>query len=187
MAGTGIHNEILEKVLAELTLACITNLSAGDDTKAGAVLIGPLQGDPDPDVARIHISIHENDPDEFTNGMPTGTNRIWMDEIEEVEIGGATTWKRRFTAKARCLLDQTREELTDARRIASIVRARIEYTLLGISFSGISENGEYVSRPVISEELVGEMLQAGGPPDSYDFIIKVRFSVLTTTAPRFNG
>jgi hypothetical protein len=187
MPDTGIHDAIIEKVVLALERAMITDIDAGNDTRAGVVMAGPLQGDPDPDVARISVTVHENDPDEFTNGMPTGTDRSWMDEVEEIEIGGAVTWKRRFTTKARCLLDVTREDLDNARRIASTVRSRIEYTLLGISFSGIMENGEYVSRPVISEEMTNEMLQAGGPPDSYDFLIKVRFSLLTTTAPRFNG
>jgi hypothetical protein len=182
---SGIHEAIMTRVQEKLEIAMIDYIN--DETQAGIVLEGPLQGDPDPDEARISISVFENDPDEFVNGAPTGTDRTWMDEVEEVEIGGAVTWRRRFTVKARCLFEKTREELAVAREIVSTVRSRIEYTLLGISFSGISENGEYVSRPVISEEMSGEVLQAGGPPDSYDFIMKLRFSVLTTTAPRFNG
>ncbi len=31
-----------------------------------------------------------------------------------------------------------------------------------------------------SDTILSEMVQAGGPPDAYDFFIKVRFEVLTT-------
>jgi hypothetical protein len=178
-----IHNSILLVVKSGLELALITNPTIVDPTDpaiAGVVKLGDLQGDPDPDVARISITLHENDPDGFISGMPTGLSEKWSDEVDEVEIGGVTTWKRRFTIKARCLLDASRESLADAREIASTVRTRIEHALPKMSFSGISVDGEYVSRPIMTDAIKGEMLQSGGPPDSYDYFIKVRFEVLTT-------
>ena len=141
-------------------------------------MLGPLQGDPDPDVARISVTIHENDPDKFY-GINQTLSGDWEDEVEETECGGAITWRRRFTVKARCLLVNTQENVTTARSIASTIRKRIETTLLQMSFRDIQDDDEYVSRGVFSENIHSEMIQAGGP-EAYDFHIKIRFEVLTT-------
>lgn len=178
-----IHDEILRTVETALNTALITTPGTSDVAAAGIVKLGNLQGEPDPDNARISVTLHENDPDRFISGAVTGLKDDWSDKVEFVEIGGATTWTRKFTVKARCLLEQSKEELTEAREIASTVRSRLEHALAGISFDGVSYTGdyyEYVSRGIISEALQGEMLQAGGPPDSYDYFIKFRFDVLTT-------
>jgi len=173
-----IHDEILNTVKDALELALITDVSGS--TKAGIVKLGDLQGEPDPDTARIAINLYENDPDRFISGAVTGLKDDWSDEVVEIEIGGATTWRRTFTVKARCLLESTKEGLDDAREIASTVRSRLEHALYGISFSTVEYDDEYVARGIVSDALKGEMLQSGGPPDSYDYFIKFRFDVLTT-------
>lgn len=176
-----IHSKIMDKVQAYLEANMVDAIDPEDPDYTSLVKLGPLQGDPDPDEARIFVTIHENDPDTFITGVVTGMDGKWVDEIEFREIGGSTTWKRRFTAKIRLLLETTREDETVARQLASTLRTRIEHLLEQISFSGISEDGEYVSEPI--REIYGEMIQAGGPPDSYDFQIKVRFGLKTTTRP----
>lgn len=177
---SGIHNEILKRLQAELQKAFIDDILVGDPTRAGVILLGPLQGDPDPDVARISITLHENDPEAMLGKELGGNNGSWNDEIEEVEVGSCVTWKRRFTVKARCLLEQTQENLSDAREIASTIRSRIEAALLKIKFTGIATADEYVSRNAYSEHIQGEMVQSGGP-GAYDFHVKIRFEVLSTT------
>ncbi len=174
----GIHDVILEKLQAELTTALITNVS--DNTQAGAVKIGALQGDPAPDTGRITVTIHENDPEAIVGGGVTGMKDSWNDEVVEMEVGGACTTKRAFSIKARCLFANTRENLDMARQYASSVRQRIEETLTKISFAGVTSGSEYVARGVFAYDLKSEMLQSGGPPDTYDYHIKIRFSVLTT-------
>ena len=109
----------------------------------------------------------------------TGMTDDWSDEVDEIEIGGAVTYVRRFTLKARCLLVDSQEDLDAARNIASTVRERCERTLLYLPFTGIVSGNEYVSRGILSDDFTGEMLQAGGP-EAYDYHIKVRFSILTT-------
>jgi hypothetical protein len=174
---SGIHHEIIKHVHAALTASLITNVDEDDAAIAGVIQYGPLQGEPmDPDEARISVTIHENDPDKFLNGAITGLDSNWSDEVYDAEVGGATTWRRRFTIKARCLLENTQEVLLD---VASILRDRIEDTLLTLSFSGVQTSNEYVARPVVAEEMKSEMLQGGGP-EAYDYNIKVRFEVLTT-------
>jgi len=175
-----IHDDILNTVRDALELALITNVGTSDSAVVGIVKLGDLQGEPDPDTARISITLHENDPDRFISGAVTGLKDDWSDEVVEVEIGGATTWRRTFTIKARCLLESSKEGLTDAREIASTVRSRLEHALSGISFSTVEYDGEYVARGIVSDTLRGEMIQSGGPPDSYDYFIKFRFDVLTT-------
>lgn len=180
----GIHQAILDKVAEELTTAMITNIDGevqeAKSTKVGAISIGPLQGDPDPDRARISVELYCNDPDQTLNGSGTGKAfEAWDDTVEEIEVGGAITWRRRFTAKVRCLLESTREAKSDALEIASTIRSRLEAALLGIDFNGLSSDNEHVSRGIFSDTLRSQSIQAGGP-DAYDFHIKVRFEVLTT-------
>lgn len=174
-----IHNDILTRIQDSLIDALITTIPADDPSRVGIVMLGNLQGDPDPDEARISISLYENDPDRFVSGAVTGMTSDWSDEVEFVEIGAATTWKRCFTIKGRCLLERTQEELDDSRMIASTVRTRIEHTLPTIDFSDIGNAEEYVARRIISRNLRSEMLQAGGP-QSYDYHFKIRFDLLTT-------
>jgi hypothetical protein len=177
-----IHNEILTHIQAALQAALIDDIPDDDLARAGIVMLGPLQGNPDPDQARISVTLHENDPDRFYG--TTGTSAItteWDDEIIEVECGGSATWNRRFTVKARCLYVITGEDLTTAREIAATVRNRIEKTLLNLSFADVKTDDEFVSRGVLATSMKGEMLQAGGPPDAYDYHIKVRFELQTTT------
>lgn len=177
---SGIHDEILNTLRDQIEEDLITLIPVDDDARAGTVKLGDLQGDPDPDTARISVTLHENDPDTFQPGSFTGMIGHWSDEVDDVEIGGTITWRRRFTVKARCLLVNTKENLADARDIASTVRTRLEASILGTDFSAILVDNEYVALPVISENIVGEMIQGGGPPDSYDYLVKMRFQVLTT-------
>lgn len=176
-----IHAALINFLREQLEKSFVTDIPPGDKTRGGVVKLGPLQGDPDPDVARISLEVYYNDPDQTLRGSGMGgAPEAWDDQVEEVEVGGCITWKRRFTVKTRCLLEQSREALGDAHLIASTVRSRLEKALLFMDFSGIGTDDEYVARGITSESLRGEMIQAGGPPDSYDFHIKVRFDVLTT-------
>ena len=173
-------NTILEHLRDEMQAGLIGNIPADDPSRAGFVKIGPYQGNPSPEEGRITVSIHENDPDRIINGGVTGMRDEWSDEVDLVECGGAATTTRRFTIKVRCLFVKTGEDEDTARRIASTVRSRIETLLKKMSFNGVRTDDEYVARGVLSEDLSGEMMQAGGPPDAFDYIIKVHFSVLTT-------
>lgn len=172
---------IMEYLKDTLEDALINDVAESDTSRATLVMVGPLQGDPDPDTARIYVTIHENDPnDVIGDGANASTLKAYADEVEEIEIGGAVTWKRNFTIRARCLLVDTQETLDQARQIASKVRRRIERAVITASFSGVTdEYGAYVSRGPISWDIEGETLQAGGP-ESYDFHITVHFSLLTT-------
>ena len=178
---SGIHNLILNKLQSELTLNLITNIDAADIARAGIVKIGPLQGDPDPDVARISVELYYNDPEQTIKG--SGFSKVaneWDDIVDEIEVGGSITWRRRFTVLCRCLLETSREDLLVAHDIASTVRSRIEKSLLKTKWNGVNTVDEYVSRGVFSEHMRSEVAQAGGPPDAYDIHIKIRFEVLTT-------
>jgi hypothetical protein len=187
MEMSGIHDEILSHVRDALQKALIDDIADWeeeneelDPAKAGVVTIGALQGDPAPDTARISVSVFANDPDAILGGANTGLKGDWSDEVEEREIGGTLTYRRRFSVRGRCLLADTRESADQARSIASTVRERIETTLAGLSFADVASGSEYVSMPIFGESIDGEMLQSGGPPDAYDYHLKIRFSVLTT-------
>ena len=100
---SGIHNLILNKLQSELTLNLITNIDAADIARAGIVKIGPLQGDPDPDVARISVELYYNDPEQTIKG--SGFSKVaneWDDIVDEIEVGGSITWRRRFTLMNMC-------------------------------------------------------------------------------------
>jgi hypothetical protein len=177
-----IHDAILTTIRDALQAALIDDIPSDDQARAGVVFLGPLQGEPDPESARISVTLHENDPDIVYKPGSTGMTDSWQDEVAEIECGAAITWKRRFSVKARCLLESSGENLASARTIASTLRSRIETALLGIPFNDIqAEGGEYVAKRILSDAIQGEMIQAGGPPDAYDYYIKVRFQVETTT------
>lgn len=177
-----IHDAIILALTTSLKTALQDIIPTDDTSRAGAVISGPLQGNPDPDQARISVTIFENDPDAFYGAAAqSGMSGSWEDTVFEIECGGSITWNRRFTVKARCLLVNTQENLLESRAIASKVRSRIEQTLLSFKGTGISEDGEVVSRGIFGDNVRGEMVQAGGPPDAYDYHIKVRFELQTTT------
>lgn len=169
----GIHEAIMERLESILQMNFITYIDPSDDTLAGVVKQGPLQGDPeDPDEARISVTLHENDPDDIRGA--------WRDVVVMTEIPAAITFARRFTLKVRILLERTAEDLGEARRIASRVKERMEIVLLAEKFTGVSSGNETVSRPIMSRNIDSTMLQGGGPPDAYEFNLKVRFDVWTT-------
>lgn len=174
-----IHDVVLNYIRDELQEALIDSIPTDDPARAGVVMLGPLQGDPSPDDARIIVTLHENDPDRYYGDKTMGPP-VWADEVAYTECGGSVTWKRRFAIKARCLLANTQESLAETREIASTVRNRIETTLLSISLEGLSDDGEYVSLTSFNDALRGEMVQAGGPPDAFDYHIKILFEVHTT-------
>jgi hypothetical protein len=177
-----IHSLIINRIVEALQANLIDNIPADDPAIAGVIMKGPLQGDPDPDEARISVTVHENDPDAIYGGAPTQMKDAWVDEIAEVECGAdvySVFWNRRFTVKARALLVNTGENLEQTREIASTLQTRIVRTLLGIEWNGVADENEYVSRGSLGMGLKAEALQGGGPPDSYDYYVKVRFDIQT--------
>jgi len=176
----GIHDAILERLQAFLQDALIDNITGPDDAKAGVVKIGPLQGDPEPDDARISVEIYGNDP------LSDETADEGEDQIVEVECGGACTWSRKFTLRVRLLFDRTRETLDECREITSTVKERIEIALLKENFVGIASGNEYVSRGPLAGNMRIKTHQGGGPPDSFDFRITITFDVLTTRTGVFS-
>lgn len=177
MIGSAIQSyarDLLERAL-------ITEIEEDDLARAGVVISGPLQGDPlDPDEARIAIMVQRNDPDAINNSRQSAQASSWEDTVEEVEIGGATTWSRKFTVTASIILVDSAEALSTAQEIASKVQGRIEKALRTADWD-IASDDEYVSRGAVSERVSSDLLQSGGPPDAYIFYLKVRFEVLTTT------
>jgi hypothetical protein len=177
---SGIHDPILSRLEESLSQALIESVPEEDPARVGAIKVGPLQGEPDPDVARISIELYYNDPDQAIGGSGIGQSPDpWDDQVEEIEIGTTITWRRRFTAKVRCLLESTQEDLAATRAIVSTVRSRLERALLQAKFAGVATADEYVSRGVLSENIRAIVAQSGGP-GAYDYHIKLRFEVLTT-------
>ena len=170
-----IHYAILRRIAQQLETDLVTNVPADDPTATGIVVEGPLLDEPDFENARISIQLFENDPFNFDSSWD------WVDEPveEEIEIGGGMTWRRRFTLEARMLLVNTMEDRDAARRIASAIKARVEQSLMDTNFSGIRIGGEYVSAPIFNKNIRSKLLQAGGP-ESWDFVLHIRFEVKTS-------
>ena len=126
------------------------------------------------------MSLFTNDPDAILGNVPTGLTNDWEDMVYNTECGGAITHWRRFTIKARCLFSGSREDQPTSLDYADTVRDRIETLLMAANFGSVRTTNEYVARPIFADDIKSEMLQAGGPPDQFDYQIKIRFSVLTT-------
>jgi hypothetical protein len=162
---------ILKTLAAHLTAKLITEIDTDDPARAGAVKIGPLQGEPDVDVARISLELYTNDPDKPGE---------WADEIIEWELPRAAIWARRFTILWRALLVESGEPLSEAVDIASTVKARIEIALNTVDWSPIDVSGETVMGCPL-DEMDSELRQGGGP-DEYDWSGKIGFDVWTRQA-----
>ena len=174
-----ISDAIVDKVYSELTIALMKDLEESDPTRAGLILRGPFQDQADLERARIVVEIYENDPDKFQRGAVTSMWGAWEDEVAELEIGGSVIWNRRYTVKGRALMTRTKENIDEARLIASTLKDRLTRTLINIDFAGIQDDEEFVSRGVLSRSIQAEAIQGGGP-QAYDYYIKVRFEVQTT-------
>lgn len=170
---SAIHQTVMDRLQEVLTVALITHVDSKDPTYCTVVKQGPLFDDPvDPDEARIYFEIYENDPSDIDQ---------WNDRVVMIESSFVVTMARRFTVKGRMLLEDTREEILEARRIASIVKGRAETAILSERWTNIvADDGEYVSRGVLSRAFSSTLKQSGGPPDSYDFKVKIQFEVWTT-------
>jgi len=170
---SAIHQELMDRLELVLTMALQTNINEDDPTYCKVVKQGPLYDEPlDPEEARIWFEIYENDPDNEDR---------WHDRLVMLETSCVVTMARRFTIKGRLLLEGTREELVPARTIASVVKGRAETAILSEKWTGVTaDDGEYVSRGVLSRAFKSYLRQGGGPPDSYDFRIKIQFEVWTT-------
>jgi len=170
---SGIHDAVMIRTQAMLQAALIDDIDEDDPARAGVVRIGPLQGEPEPDTARISVCIYENDPEDMEGGE-------WLDRISEVECGGAATFQRRFTIISRGLFVNTKENLTNARAYMSTLKERIEIAILKEQYIGIVAGNEYVARGPLAMGITSVLRQGGGPPDSYDIFLKIRFEILTT-------
>jgi len=174
MIETTIHYEILHRVAEQLQKDLIDTIIEDDDALTGVVVEGPLLDLPDYEEARISIELYENDPFTYDSWD-------WVDEPVEdmMEIGYGMTWRRRFTLSARMLLINTMEERSEARLIASVVKSRIEKSLMATDFSDLSLDGEQVTGRIFNKNLRSKLLQSGGP-ESWDFEFQVRFEINTT-------
>lgn len=159
-------NAILSAIRAELERQLVTWVPSVDPSRAYAVKIGPLQGNPDLDAAPINVEVYANDPD---------NPEQWMDEAVEWEIGGTAIWIRRFTLLFRALLVESGESLEESLAIASDLRDRIEQFLLTTNWGSIQSRHEEAD---FLGGLEGEVSQGGGP-DAYDWAGKIRFEVIT--------
>jgi len=158
--------DILNYFVAQLQATCIDPFPDSDPSKAGVVKLGPLQGEPEPDVARISIEVHQNDPDDLER---------WLDEVVEVEIPNAAIWSRKFTIKYQLLLDSTSEALIPALTLGSIIKERIERTIFKAKYAGVPD----VVRGAIATKSVSQLIHGGGPPDIYNITGRFQFDVLT--------
>ena len=175
----GITYTILKRTETHLQKVLMDDVAVDDPARPGWVGIGELQGEPlDPDEARISVTLHENDPDDFEERDPRGIEWYSHDETDFMqEIGPTWTMIRRFTIKVRSLFDTSQESREDARRYNSMVIDKIVHEIMNVDLANIDFNGEYVSMPYYRIEK--EIGQFGGP-DAYDFYSKVRWSLKTT-------
>ena len=183
-----VHNAILTYLEAQLTDALITVPTAAL-AKAKPIRRSPASSRWDLFRAtQIQIRpvsasrLHENDPDAITGASgylqcrARGKTRSPRSNAVVPKHGTGASRSR----PAVCWSTPARTK-TPPEQIASTVRHRIEKTIQNLSFAGVEDDGEYVSRGAVSTSTKGEMIQSGGPPDAFDYFIKIRFEVQTTT------
>lgn len=163
-------NEILNHIKDHIQLVMIDQ-ETDPVYRLGVVKRGPLNGEPEPDVARLYATLFSNDPDE---------PKEWRDEVIEQEIPCSQIWRRCYTCLWGALLEPTQESLEAASDIASYIKAKLEWSISTTKLSGLTmSDGEQVIRGCTDLGETSWMEQLGGPPDSYQFQGKIRFNILT--------
>lgn len=146
----------------------ITLVEEGEPARVGVVKIGPLQGEPDVDVARISLEIYANDPEKTDERE---------DQIVEWEMPMTAIWERHFTILWRALLAETGEGLLDAMAIASDLKHGIEEGVRTLSWASLSSGNERAIG--CGPETMEHRIQQGGGPNEYDWTGKLTFTVQT--------
>jgi len=97
---------------------------------------------------------------------------------ETFEIGGGSTWWRRFSVEFGFFGIKSKEGQDEARRIASITRGRVEMAIAtSTRLRGLTDSlGEHVLLPVV---VTSQAFEGGGPPNQYIWRGVIQFQVLT--------
>jgi hypothetical protein len=169
MTEAHITDLIVERIVAILIEELQDPYDTDDATYAEVLREGLLQENPLAN--RISVTVHMGDPDEVDqdawidevaeDGDPVIPN-LPMFEIGRPEVGGIHFW-RRGTVKADVFLIKTKENRDEARRIANIIRGRIEKALWsrGEDFQGISDS--YGEQTILLQLMKSYAREGGGP------------------------
>lgn len=169
-----IIDAIMTHLQSHLEYELIDNIDLSDASRAGVVKVGPLQGDPDVDVARISAELYYNDPADEDD---------LHDEIIEWEMPRTAIWARWFTVLWRCLLVDSGEGLMEAKTVATTFEQRLIHALGTVSWTGV-EGQNYEQIIGCPLEYIRATKSQGGGPNEYDWQGKIQFSVLTSEAFR---
>lgn len=166
--------------------------------KPSLVQIGRLQDDPtalSENLAEpsIHVAIHENDPDDLSDGwkhtvassVDSSATNLSLHLGYPYEIGGAEHWWRRFRVSFEAYFidsDQTKEEAT---RLANLIRGLLEkycgsyrpWNLHGWQCGGIEDT--FHETAMEAHVAKSHCWAGGGPDDDYIWRGAVWVQVLT--------
>lgn len=179
-----ISDLLVEAVTAALVVDLQDAIDSDDPTYAYVVREGLLQENPLSN--GISVTVHTGDPDEIDQdawvdelalpGDPNYPNTP-MFEIGRPEVAGIHYW-RRGTVKAECFFIKTKENRDESRRIANIIKGRIEASLWSQSadFQGIEDEFGETSMLLLQKKSYS---REGGGPNQHIWRVYVWFQVLT--------
>ncbi len=183
MAEAHISDLLVEQVVLKLETA-LQSVDTDDPTYCEVVREGLLQENPLAN--RTSITAYPGDPDEIDQDA-------WIDQVAESgdpnvpftpmfevgrpEIAGIHMW-RRGTIKGDVFLIKTQENRDESRRIANVIRGRIEQALRDqTGFTGLTDSfGEQVITFIPFKSYARE----GGGPNQHIWRIYVWWQALTS-------
>jgi len=177
--GEHISDLIVDALVLDLTDLFATVVDAPE--QMGIVKGGNFQSNPLK--KRLYCVVHVGDP----------ADNLWKDSlvarpgrnldksmfaVEDFEIGGGTTWWRRFSVEFGFFGIKTKEKQDEAPRIANITRGRVEMAIArSTRLPSLTDTlGE---KCLLVMVITSEAREGGGPPDDYIWRGNVQLQALT--------
>ncbi len=169
---------ICQRMVADLTKACITDLQETDPTRANVVQWGRYRDEPI--IKHIYAAVIGGDPDDPTYK----DGAISLNDMDNIgfrfplgEIGGLRMWWRRGVIQLGCYFINQQYAQDIAAGYAYAALGRIEHALTHIYVGDLSDG---VSEKAIKLFCYGNSFsESGGPPKSYIWRGKIYWSCLT--------
>lgn len=173
---------IVDRIVAGLTKACITDIPFGDPTKLDAIKSGRFQEDPNTKSFRASVQGGDLEDPDLRDGIVTlreGQSMRTGFYVEPREFGGRNTqmWYRRGIVRLEFyfIVEQKQEE--PSRNIAYAMLGRIQNNIEKIYVADLYDDfGEHAVKLFSTQN---SFFQSGGPPTSYLWRGKVIWECLT--------
>ena len=177
-----IVNMILGRIARDLTMALITNVNSSDPTRVSEVKIGRFQEDPSAKPLRVFVQHGNLEDPKFGDGIadPDDDDNRNAFVVPPREIGGGEMWWRRGTVVLEMFFLMTTSSPSEAtaRTRANVVLGRAVKAMKSIYVADLQDT-DFDENAIKLFCTHQNLIQGGGPPNSYLFRGTLVWEVLT--------